>query len=132
MARHEPIIEWDRSREWPPRHVTRLRRAVIAAIKQGRFGRDMHAKMRDRGFSEQDMLATVASPRSYIMRFRHWDGVNRAGFWNPQSGWLVIWLPAYGRRDAGMVISCFWHADGVQYMQRYSETYREIFAPGGK
>ena len=127
--RRRTLAEWDASREWPLRHVNRLRRAVIAAIKQGRFSRDMHAKMRDRGFNEQDMIAAVSNPTSYVMRFRHWDGVNRAGFWNPRTGWLVIWLPSHRGRNRGIVVSCFWHPDGVQYMQNCGETYREILAP---
>lgn len=113
---------WDKSREWKPKYAARLRQAVIEDCKQGRYGRDLYAKLRERSISEQDVLNTVASPKSYVMRFRHADGTNRVGFWNPKTKLLIIWVPRRDERTS-FVISCFRKNRAIAYMREYTGEY---------
>ena len=91
-------IEWDSSREWPPRWVRRLLRAVIEDYQQEKFSIDFHDKLAKRGLVLQNALETVRSRQSYIAKFRHEDGVNRVGFWNPRTRLFVVWKPRKGQK----------------------------------
>jgi len=119
----EEDIEWDSSREWPDRWV----RWLLARVKEDywdeRFARDLPDKLRERSLSEQSLLETVASPLSYIARFRY-AGSNRVGFWNPRTRLLVVWKPG-SIRSASRYMTCFEVYQGLEYLRR-QDGFREI------
>lgn len=117
-------IEWDSSREWPPRWVRRLLRAVIEDYQQEKFSIDFHDKLAKRGLVLQNALETVRSRQSYIAKFRHEDGVNRVGFWNPRTRLFVVWKPRKGKSES-RYMTCFELKNGIRYMRR-QEKFREI------
>lgn len=123
-------FEWNPENEWTPRWVTWLLRTVLADYRERRFGRDFETKLRERGYTLSDVVATIRNPESYIMRVRDEDGDNRVGFWNPETLVLVLWV-LNRKRHRGIFLSCFEREDAPTYLRNRSVEFREIRSPRG-
>ncbi len=120
-------IEWDSSREWPERWVKWLLRKVVEDYQQERTSVDFFDKLKERGLTRGDVIATITSRRSYVGRYRYTDGVNRIGFWQPRTQTFVVWKPRSGDGPS-LLLTCFRRRRGIEYMRSFEE-FREVSGP---
>jgi len=114
--------KWNISREWSQRWIRWLLHTVEDDWRNARVSRDFFDKMRERGFTRQQIGVTISSSESYVGRY--WHGGNRVGFWHPRNQLFIAWKPN-SLRSPSRLMSGFFLADGVDYLSSQID-FREI------
>ncbi len=126
MAYNTPEEDWDEIENWQPRTVSKLIGRAVHEFKKGRYSKDFEAKLVERGISDQIILDTISSKRSYIVKYRdRYDRMLRIGFWHPRIRIFVAWKP--GPKSAFK--TCFWRKEGLKYMRERLLCSRPIYRP---
>lgn len=123
----ENLFDWDADREWSPRFVEKLLRAIRTDFRQSHFSIDLAAKMKDRKITRHAIWNVLNDPRTFMGRYRYQSG-NRVGLWHPPSKVFVAWKPRQANSPS-RIMTVFREGNGVEYMRGFPP-FREI--RGGK
>jgi len=115
--------DWNSTREWPPKYVAQLLRAIREDLRQENFSIDLADKIGQRKIPLHEIRNAVNSPDSYIARYWYVDS-NRVGIWHPKTRLLVVWKPRKGASPS-RIMTCFYRADAIAYLREFPR-FREI------
>ena len=129
MSTGYPVFElrdWDELPDWQPQTVKRLRKRVVREFQDGRYSKDFEAKLAERGIRLPEVLNTLRSRNSYIVKYRdRYTGRWHIGFWHPRLQLFVAW-------EAGPYSAfktCFERQDGLRYVVNRLRESSPVYRP---
>jgi hypothetical protein len=113
------LCDWDELPDWQPQ-------TVVHKFQDGRYSKDFQAKLVERGIRLSEVLSTLRSRSSYIIKYRdRYTGRWRIGFWHPRLQLFVAWAAG----PYSVFKTCFERKDGLRYMVKRLTESSPIYRP---